>query len=553
MRRLHRIAPILRAFRRDAFGGVAIWFGLMLPVLGLAGLTVVDYSRASSAKQVLQDALDASALIAARSAAASDDDVDAVGDAAFEAQLTALDWIEGFTADESGRIDNVTFTLSGTTVVASASGSIDPIVAGAFFDGGFTIHADTEVVRSITKLEVAMVLDTTGSMSGTKLSNLITAAKNFVTSLESAASTSSLTDPVKISVVPFSTTVRVSDPVDVSSYNPTTHSMTGLPTWLDGRARSTPWNKDLFDIQNSNSDRIDRFEVLGDIGVDWGGCVEAREPPYDIRDTAPDASDVDTLFVPWFWPDEPDTSSSYKNDYLDDDSNGNWSQRQGNPDKYDTTTFKVSGTWTPSWGYGAYWVYGPNAACNMQEIMRLSTSFSSIRSHIDGLVASGETNIPLGLVWGWHTLSPNAPFADGVAYDTQATTKIIVLMTDGDNTMNDPGWYNSNDSHYHGYGYVWQGRVPGLQASASSGTRTDKLNQRMIPNGNGQEGLCDNIKDEGILIYSVGVGVSSDSEDLLTACATSSDYYYDVDSSGTGLDAAFTQIAGSIQNLRISK
>jgi len=61
----------------------------------------------------------------------------------------------------------------------------------------------------VNKLEVAMVLDNTGSMAGTKLSTLKTAASNFVDTLSSAAARSADPDAVKIGLVPFSMTVKV--------------------------------------------------------------------------------------------------------------------------------------------------------------------------------------------------------------------------------------------------------------------------------------------------------------------------------------------------------
>lgn len=39
----------------------------------------------------------------------------------------------------------------------------------------------------------------------------------------------------------------------------------------------------------------------------------------------------------------------------------------------------------------------------------------------------GDTNIPMRLVWGWHLLSPNAPFAAGVPYTSKDTRKFLVL------------------------------------------------------------------------------------------------------------------------------
>ncbi len=176
----------------------------------------------------------------------------------------------------------------------------------------------------------------------------------------------------------------------------------------------------------------------------------------------------------------------------------------------------------------------------MQQMQRLSSNFSGMSTTISGLVASGETNIPIGLAWGWHAISPNAPFADGVAYGTANTTKIIVLMTDGDNTMDASG--DSNGSWYHGYGFIWQNKL----GTTTQSSATSAINGRMST-------ICTNIKAKGIVIYTVGVGVSASSKALLQACATTTSQYYDVNSTGSNMDAAFSAIAGSIQNLRISK
>ena len=311
-----------------------------------------------------------------------------------------------------------------------------------------------------------------------------------------------------------------------------------MPDWLDGQAQAF---EDVGDDIFLGNGKDDRFTHLRAMGLDWGGCVEARAAPYDIQDTAPKTSDVDTLFTPFFWPDEPDTDSAFKNDYLDDQNNGNWIARQSNANKYDRAPTKT-GTFSQGSGYGATGVMGPNAGCAMQQLHRLTTDFASLRTTIDGLVPSGETNIPLGLMWGWHAISPNAPLADGSAYKTENLTKVIVLMTDGDNTMNDSG--NSNDSWYHGYGYIWQNRLG--TTSSSSGTRTGKLDDRL-------KALCTNIKNARIVIYAVGVGVSANAKGTLQDCAKNAGgIYYDVNSSGSNLDAAFSAIAGSIENLRIS-
>ena len=61
---------------------------------------------------------------------------------------------------------------------------------------------------------------------------------------------------------------------------------------------------------------------------------------------------------------------------------------------------------------------------------------------------------------------------------------------------------------------------------------------------------CENMRDESIVIYTVGVQVSTNSQRLLADCAGSDDQFFNVTSAG-GISAAFDQIVGRINNLRI--
>ena len=164
-----------------------------------------------------------------------------------------------------------------------------------------------------------------------------------------------------------------------------------------------------------------------------------------------------------------------------------------------------------------------------------------LKSAIDDMKAVGNTNIPMGLVWGWHTLSPNAPFSDGVAYGTKNHRKIIILMTDGDNVAS-TGNYD-NDSLYSGIGYIWQDLL-GI-TSGSSSYRGDKMDDRLRL-------LCQNIKAKDIVLYTVRVEVKTGSSELLKTCATDSEKFFDVQNVSQ-LGAAFDAIAGSIDNLRLTK
>ncbi len=85
--------------------------------------------------------------------------------------------------------------------------------------------------------------------------------------------------------------------------------------------------------------------------------------------------------------------------------------------------------------------------------------------------ADGGTNILEGVMWGWRTLSPNAPFADGRNYNWESgrikNRKFIVVMTDGDNVWN--ALNNPNGSIYSPFGYFKDNRLG--QASARATTR----------------------------------------------------------------------------------
>jgi len=402
------------------------------------------------------------------------------------------------------------------------------VVANLWLNGDMTVGARSEVMRSVTKLEVAMVLDTTGSMAGSKMTNLKAASIDFIDQMAAAAARSTETDPVKIGIVPFSSAVRLgSTTSEISTYK--------AANWMDA-AGNAPASKEIFWTSGSNyGATVNRFTLFDNMGATWAGCVESREAPYDVQDTAPSAGAPATLFTPYFWPDEADTDSNAVNQYADDKKGGSgnaasWNQekRQGNITKYTKNNVSISSS------------QGPNLGCSMQSVTRLSTNWADLKSKINGMTAVGETHIPLGMMWGWHVVSPNAPFGDGVPYSTPKTTKVVILMTDGDNT-----WFNSssvNGTKYAGYAYHWQDRAG--TTSSNANTRANRLNSRLTT-------LCNNMRAAGIVVYTVRVEVKSGSSSLLQNCATTPDKFYDVQSA-SNLTAVFSAIAGSIQNLRIA-
>ncbi|WP_293901137.1 pilus assembly protein [Phenylobacterium sp.] len=504
----------------DNRGNVALIAALSMAPICVAGLGAVDLARVTSAKSQLQDALDAAALGAARTNSTTDAQLKVAGDRYLNQNLSlSSDFVltsSSFTFGDGGKVQ------------ATAQLNVTPFIAGLVSGGTMPVVASTEVVRADMKVEIALVLDNTGSMTeGTKLADLKKAATDFVTQMEDASNKAIEPNSVRIALVPFSNSVRL----DATAYR--------YSTWID-QTGSSPVNDEIFTTA-IGAQHANRFTLFSNTGQTWRGCVEMRKAPYDVQDTEPTTGS--TLYTPYFAVDEPDNKTSgygqdFQNDYLSDGtSSSNWRVRQGMITKYGNAPKGSLGT-----------TFGPNRGCGLQKLMRLTTDFSGLRTAINALNADGNTNIPIGMSWGWNTISPYGPFSDGVAYGTPKYKKIIVLMTDGENTIDQRD--TPNDGSYAGTGYIWQGRVmrsdgTPLPQGASDTERTAALDSRLAL-------ICTNMKNKDVEIYTIRVQVTTGSSTLLKNCATAADYYYDVTDSKT-LTAVFQTIAGQIAALHLSR
>ena len=182
-------------------------------------------------------------------------------------------------------------------------------------------------------------------------------------------------------------------------------------------------------------------------------------------------------------------------------------------------------------------------AASSPRSLRLSSDTASLKTAISKMIANGNTDIPFGLEWGWNVVSPVGPFADGKPYDDQEWKKYVVLMTDGNNENEDPGGGNHDKSYYSGVTYIWQGRM-GI-TSGTKAQRTAARDKRLAE-------LCQKMKDAGITIYTLRVEVKSGSSNVLQDCASDPKKFYDV-ADASKLTAAFQDIAGSIQKLRLAR
>ena len=507
----------LRFFRRllrDEGGAVAIMLTLSLIPLSIAAIGAVDLERGLSAKSQLQDALDAAALAALKASA---------NDAALLQSTGATAFAQNLGPAPAMKIASGPTFVYGAQgmVLADATATVDTIIASFVLGHPLQVAAHAEIVRSDVKLEIALVLDNSGSMAdNNKIGDLRIGATNFLNIMQSAASQRGDPNAVLISLVPFSQTVRV-DPANQNA------------DWLDSKGHAAI-NDAIFSKNNTR-----RFDLFATLGTGWAGCLESRAQPYDVQDDA--ATGNDTRFTPYFWPDEYDTATGSRvNNYLPDGSTAGWQAQERNVGKYVKRT-------------GLSTSLGPNKDCTMLPLRPLTNDFATLRSDVSKMVPTNDTNIGMGLVWGWHTISPNGPFASSgpvpvAPYGDPKRSKIAVVMTDGYNQFTGMGDPN-NITAYEAVGYVWQGRLSKPDGAPLTGgtddDRTAALDARLAK-------LCVNMKAKGVEIYAIAVGVQPAHQEPLKSCASGTDHFYDV-ANGSGLIDAFNSIANQIANLHLSR
>ncbi len=428
-----------------------------------------------------------------------------------------------------------------------------------------TVGANSCAQVAAGTFEIALVLDTTGSMGSadnggqSKLTSMKNAANSFIDSMYDSAATGPRT---KMSVVPFAPSVNVG----------TTYA---TASWMDTTAQSSwHWKSPMFAADSTiASNRFALYTLMSaqNSGWAWGGCVESLPYPLNVSDAAPTASNADSKFVPMLAPDEPAnpthtvtstkngktttttvTDATYNNSYLDDKGFCSTTPANDNTTATQTTAQSRLCKYKQAKGKVTSSGYGPNAYCVSKPLVRLQTTKTALKTTVTSLTAGGTTNIHEGFMWGWRTISPNAPFGDGRPYGTANNYKVIVLMTDGQNT-----WYSAanalNGSDYSALGYYKSanGKLPPTNQNVTTDAQARDAMDKLVKLS------CDAAKAQNVKIYTIAFSVNSDPMDaqalaLLQYCASKPEYYYAPNSQAT-LNTAFASIGSSIGTLRVTK
>lgn len=225
-----------RRFASARQGNVAIIFTIIMPCLIMLTVGGVDLHRASTVRANLQNALDAATLAAARSPYVTDEDLTRVGLAALRANLPAYPQV-------ALREDLTTFTMNeDNVVIADATVDVAALVAnivlppyGQIMDDTLPVATHSEVNRSSKNIEVALVLDVTGSMAGSRLSSLKTASRDLVDIVVQDVQAPFTT---RMSIIPYSVGVNLGNRIAAARGAPTGPTAITGASWADGSSRN---------------------------------------------------------------------------------------------------------------------------------------------------------------------------------------------------------------------------------------------------------------------------------------------------------------------------
>lgn len=546
---------LLTNFWRSKSGNFALMLALGVPAMLTAVALATDVSTLMKAKSSLQNALDAANLASSH-----------LGDAEASRNDVFNSYFQANVATH-GELSNARATLTVDKginyITTKATASADVNLNFAFLFGNERhIAVDASAMESNNQLEVVLVLDNTGSMAGARMSSLRTATKSLLDHLEAVKSP---TRKVHVSLVPFVTAVNVNG----SEFD---------PSWIDMNGKSSTNGVNFPVVKGKRPDHMSLFKQLqkdipalkytGWKGTGWKGCVEARPGALNIADTPPDPSNPDTLFVPYFAPDDPDvakkpssaygnSSTGYNNSYLDDSiDNGKLGDNilgvdlsgllTGLVDALLSADLKKIGKYVASTNKlvtetGTAITIGPNRACPTP-IVPLTDDFDVLRAAAAQMTEwnGSGTNVSEGLAWGQRVLSPQPPYTDASPYKTPGVTKVVMLLTDGENVVY--GASNTQQkSDYTSYGYLSSGRF-GSDNQTTAARNVDGWTKS----------VCTQLKNQGVQIYTMTLqSDTAANRTLYSACASDPGDYYAV-SDPAKLPNVFQTIANKFSKLQLT-
>ena len=531
----------------------------------MAGLGI-DTMRQEMERARLQAALDSAVLAGAGAPAGTEvEDIKGIVEDYF-AKMNMAGYLNEIDTDS-----DITTSLTATRVQATASRTIKTHLMK--LSGVETLSAGGASAAEVRtpKLEVSLVLDVSGSMRGSKLSNLQTAAKTFVSTVLDDS------DPgnTVISLVPFAWNVTpgpdIADLItvnkthdyssclrfDTADYNTTRIDpgtaydqqiytaiyYNGFDDFNDGwrscfpeeRAQILPYSMDEANLHN----RIDALDADGNtsahIGLKWGAAM--LDPEFQ------------TIF------------ESLKSSGVVDASLENYPAAYDEPESLKIIVLMADGQNTPSYYFDESSPYrGPNSDLYFLEYQEMEFQY---------LYPVYNVNKRYHEDWAEQYCS-NSNYE--CVYEPTGDVVSAHFLRDGSRYYNtkEEEWLDGSEMEAirSSDGFVSEERLDWEEAwglispryygdvTGKWGPWNDYVGSERV-NGSAKDSrmqaICSATRGQGVVVYTIGYGISSggNAETQLQTCASSPNHYYPTD--GSNISSAFSSIASNVKNLRLTQ
>jgi hypothetical protein len=533
-KKLIQLLQLDKAFN-DQSGSMTFFVAMLFTtMIGVAGIAI-DIARFEARRTEIQANLDNCTLSAAslrKTVSPRDVVIDCMETANLHADYTVV-------------ATNEVFSITHRKVTATGEINLDTYFMKLFGVDDLNLFVSSVAEERVPHVEVSLVLDISGSMNGSRLNNLVPAAQDFVDILLNANDDDN-PHRVSISLIPYNMQVN------------------------GGEALFT--------------------ELYGEPDHDFSYCVE-----WDAETTY--GTDEDGYSVTIGSSNDPFSSLAFgqKND------------------GYTEHAVHMGYTNTSYYTYG----YLNKPYCRDEEaaqILPFSLDAEALKEQIDNLSARGNTSIDIGVKWGAALLDPSSRDAidelatlwtaddttgelfvndDGeyeatdrqavdpgfigrpVDYSDDVTLKVLVVMTDGQNTTeyrvkdskrgtgNSGVYYKASTDTYSfsyqsgsewkqlGWTQMW-GKMPLHTYNYYKGGSWSNYWDSNIGNTVKNENLsriCSTAREAGVVIFSIAYSASTNGKKALKDCAGSEAFYKEASTSS--ISDVFAEIGGVIEKLKL--
>ncbi|HEY2071104.1 MAG TPA: pilus assembly protein [Rhizomicrobium sp.] len=604
----HATLKCLGEFARGKRGNVAMIWALSLVPITVAAGAGLDLGRAMVVRARLAEALDAAGLAVGASTGLTNAQMQTLAQQYFNANYTA--------DSSFGTPASVAITVGTQQVTLTTSVQMPTTLMNVVGIRTMSVGYTSQVVWGQTKLWVSLVLDNTGSMTETdstgtsKISALKTASINLLTTLQGVAANAG---DVEVAIIPFSKDVNLGTSyvsagwVDWTDWEAAPPSST--PSTSIGPGSSCPYSTNrspygyscttgptngsstTSSIPSSGSyagyicpGQDNGNYNAGHGGHYYNGCYNStptqtltttltQSTPTTVKSTCttvnggtPSCTQTSSSTGSTTNNTTTATTAGYTGNSTTTNNSSSSSTSNGTQScstRHSTTTCTYTQTvvttnvvttvtktgaapYTHTWIVNAHSTWGGcmedrtqdydvnntapgststnfpsenNPYCPPSTLTPLTDNWTNLQAAINNMSASGSTNQPIGLAWGWQAQTSGDPLDPGAL--PANTSQVIIILSDGLNTQD--RWY--------GDGSDQSTQVDGRMAT-----------------------LCTNAKAAGYTIYAVFVDLNGTqgNSTVLQNCATDTDHYFDLTTSGA-IVTAFNTIATQITQLRVAQ